>query len=98
MTTITKPSAAIQTFPNSTRQIVLNKTAREAKLYRMLTPKDLVPRLGTSEDMVRIFLRKNYPAVHVNTGRNNNNNDLAHANYIYNGAISKKLVSDSRIS
>ena len=65
MTTITKPSAAIQTFPNSPRQIVLNKTAGEAKLYRMLTPKDLVPRLGTSEDMVRIFLRKYYPAVHV---------------------------------
>lgn len=65
MTTITKSSTVIQTFPNSTRQIVLNKTGRESKLYRVLTPKDLVPRLGTSEDMVRIFLRKYYPAVHV---------------------------------
>ena len=50
MTTITKPSVPIP---------------RETKIFRPLTPKDLVPRLGTSEDMIRIFLRKNYPEVHV---------------------------------
>ena len=70
MTTITKPTAPIQTFPYTTRQITLLKTAgkntpNENKLYRPLTPKDLVPRLGTSEDMIRIFLRNNYPQVHV---------------------------------
>ena len=50
MTTITKPSVPIP---------------GETKIFRPLTPKDLVPRLGTSEDMIRIFLRKNYPEVHV---------------------------------
>jgi hypothetical protein len=36
----------------------------EKELLRPLTPKDLVPKLGTSEDMVRIFLRRNYPELH----------------------------------
>jgi hypothetical protein len=70
MTTLTKPSAPILTSQNATQQITLIKTAKEntsseTKLYRPLSPKDLVPRLGTSEDMIRIFLRKNYPEVHV---------------------------------
>ena len=41
-----------------------NNATIEKELLRPLTTKDLVPRLGTSEDMVRIFLRKNYPEVH----------------------------------
>ena len=41
-----------------------NNTTIEKELLRPLTTKDLVPRLGTSEDMVRMFLRRNYPEVH----------------------------------
>jgi hypothetical protein len=44
----------------------LTKTpSDETGLFRSLSPKDLVPRLGTSEEMVRIFLRKYYPETHV---------------------------------
>ena len=41
----------------------------ETGLFRSLSPKDLVSRLGTSEDMVRIFLRKNYSGVHTKKKR-----------------------------
>ena len=37
----------------------------ETGLFRSLSPKDLVSRLGTSEEMVRIFLRRYYPETHV---------------------------------
>ena len=50
MTTVTKPSARIR---NSAK-----------KTFRPLTPKDLVPRIGASEAMIRIFLRKYYPEIH----------------------------------
>ena len=48
----------------------LTKTpSANAALFRPLSPKDLVSRLGTSEDMVRIFLRKNYSGVHTKKKR-----------------------------
>ena len=48
----------------------LTKTpSANAALFRPLSPKDLVSRLGTSEDMVRIFLRKNYSEVHTKKKR-----------------------------
>jgi hypothetical protein len=76
MTTITlaikneKLSTLIQTSQNATRQITLNNASKEkvssrTQILRPLRLKDLVPRLGTSEDMVRIFLLKNYPEAHV---------------------------------
>jgi len=37
----------------------------ETGLFSPFSPKDLVSRLGTSEDMVRTFLRKNYSEVHT---------------------------------
>jgi hypothetical protein len=36
-----------------------------ATAIRSFSPKELVPRLGASEQMVRIFLRKHYPQIHV---------------------------------
>ncbi len=65
-----KPSAPILPSPNVTWQITLNNTLKEkasskTEILRSLSLKDLVPRLGTSEDMVRIFLLKNYPEAHV---------------------------------
>ncbi len=77
MTTITKPSAPIQTSRCATQQIAQNKTVGKTKLFSPLTPKDLVPRLGTSEDMVRIFLRKNYPQIHVKNKAWNISSELA---------------------
>ena len=50
MTTVTKPLTGI-----------LNP---EKKIMRSLGPKDLVPRLGASEAMIRMFLRKYYPDIH----------------------------------
>ena len=38
-------------------------------VFKSLSPKDLVSRLGTSEDMVRIFLRKHYSGVHTKKKR-----------------------------
>ena len=49
----------------------------ENKIVRPLTPKDLVPRLGTSEAMVRIFLRKYYPDIHVKNKSWNISQELA---------------------
>ena len=43
MTTITKPSAPIQTSLCATQQIAQNKTVGKTKLFSPLTPKDLVP-------------------------------------------------------
>jgi hypothetical protein len=34
-------------------------------LFGSFSPKDLAPRLGTSKEMVRIFLRRYYPETHV---------------------------------
>ena len=76
MTTITRankneePTALVIMSQNATPQINLNNTSQENALskneiLRPLSLKDLVPRLGTSEDMVRIFLMKNYPEAHV---------------------------------
>ncbi|MFZ1913935.1 MAG: hypothetical protein WAU55_02585 [Dehalococcoidales bacterium] len=50
MTTVTKPLPRIRN--------------PEKKILRPLTPKDLVPRIGASEAMIRIFLRKYYPDIH----------------------------------
>ena len=36
----------------------------ETLLFRQFSPKDLAPRLGTSKEMVRIFLRRYYPETH----------------------------------
>ena len=33
--------------------------------FRSLSPKDLISRLGTSEEMVRIFLRRYYSETHA---------------------------------
>jgi hypothetical protein len=70
MTTITKPSPQITASPNPVPQIRLYNTdnihiIKGIKIIRTLSPKDLVPRLGTSEAMVRIFLRKYYPDTHI---------------------------------
>jgi len=35
--------------------------ANKAGVIKSFSPKELAPRLGTSEQMVRIFLRKYYP-------------------------------------
>ena len=44
----------------------LTKTSSgETGLFGSFSPKDLAPRLGTSKEMVRIFLRKYYPETHV---------------------------------
>jgi hypothetical protein len=51
MTTVTKPLTGIRN--------------PEKKIMRPLGPKDLVPRLGASEAMIRMFLRKYYPDIHV---------------------------------
>jgi hypothetical protein len=61
MTTITKISTQI---PGS-QKTENHNAASEKKNLRPLSPKDLVPKLGASEAMVRIFLRKYYPDVHV---------------------------------
>ena len=61
MTTITKPSAR----SISTQKTVNKNATGEKKILRQLGPKDLVPRIGASEAMIRIFLRKYYPDVHV---------------------------------
>jgi len=45
----------------TTRTTFFDQTTR----FRPLSPKDLVPRLGTSEEMVRNFLRRYYPQTHV---------------------------------
>jgi hypothetical protein len=37
----------------------------ETLLSRQFSPKDLAPRLGTSKERVRMFLRKYYPETHV---------------------------------
>ena len=61
MTTIIKPSARF-----STTQITGNQRAwPKTKILRPLGPKDLVPRLGASEALIRMFLRRYYPAIHV---------------------------------
>jgi hypothetical protein len=51
MTTVTKPLTGIR---NSQKNIM-----------RPLGPKGLVPRLDASEAMIRMFLRKYYPDIHV---------------------------------
>jgi hypothetical protein len=61
MTTITKLSPQIPASQKTETQ----NAAGEKKFLRPLSPKDLVPKLGASEAMVRIFLRKYYPEVHV---------------------------------
>ena len=61
MTTITKLSSPIPASEKTENQ----NAAGEKKISRPFSPKDLVPRLGASEAMVRIFLRKYYPDVHV---------------------------------
>jgi hypothetical protein len=47
------------------KRAVKENTATASELWRSLTLEDLVPRLGTSKNMVRIFLRKNYPEAYV---------------------------------
>ena len=44
---------------------VIKRPLGETGLFRLLSPKDLVSRLGTSEEMVRNFLRKYYSETHV---------------------------------
>jgi hypothetical protein len=56
MTMITKSTATILASP---------KIKKENGLLRLLCPKDLVSTFGTSEEMVRNFLRKHYSEVHV---------------------------------
>ena len=34
------------------------------KLFKVYSPRELAPRLGTSEEVVRNFLRKYYPEIH----------------------------------
>jgi hypothetical protein len=69
MTTLIKPSEECTTAPNAGCYPPAQKESggmiTGLKKFRLLTPKDLVPRLGTSEAMVRIFLRKYYPEIHV---------------------------------
>jgi hypothetical protein len=62
--TITSPSQ------NTIQQNVLKiatkeNSTNETNILRSFSLKDLAVRLGTSEDMVRIFLLKNYPGSHV---------------------------------
>jgi hypothetical protein len=61
MTMITKPSARISTSQTAEKRSAWPKT----KILRPLGPKDLVPRLGASEALIRMFLRRYYPAIHV---------------------------------
>lgn len=54
----------------ASRQIIQKTAVKEnignaSELWRSLTLEDLVPRLGTSKNMIRIFLRKNYPEAYV---------------------------------
>jgi hypothetical protein len=70
MTTLTKQLPQIQTHKHTIRPITLDKPAGtdsgcRGKVIKSFSPKELVPRLGTSEQMVRIFLRKYYPQIHV---------------------------------
>jgi hypothetical protein len=70
MTTLTKQLPLIQTYQNTIRPSILNKSVgtnapTPATVIRSFSPKELVPRLGASEQMVRIFLRKHYPQIHV---------------------------------
>jgi len=69
MTTLTKSSPQFTTAPTADHYPPAQKesggTLTGIKRFRLLTPKDMVPRLGTSEAMVRIFLRKYYPEIHV---------------------------------
>ncbi len=61
MTTTTKAAERV-----STARITENPIAgRNKQILRPLGPKDLVPRLGASEAMIRLFLRKYYPNIHV---------------------------------
>jgi hypothetical protein len=46
----TKDTATIPTIPTNANEPV-----------KFLSPKDLVPKLGINDKMIRIFLRKNYP-------------------------------------
>jgi hypothetical protein len=70
MTTLTKQLPQIQTHRNTIRPSIRNKpagtnAATPATTIGSFSPKELVPRLGASEQMVRIFLRKHYPQIHV---------------------------------
>lgn len=65
-----KPSTTTLTSQNAIQQSILKiaskeNTTHEINTLRSFSLKDLALRLGTSEDMVRIFLLKNYPEAHV---------------------------------
>jgi hypothetical protein len=70
MTTLTKQLPQHQTYQNAIRPSIPHKpagtnTPTPATAIKSFSPKELVPRLGASEQMVRIFLRKHYPQIHV---------------------------------
>jgi len=76
----------------------LTKTSsRETGLFRSLSPKDLVPRLATSKEMVRIFLRKYYSETHVKNKAWNISPELAkqmeknYRNLVHTREAEKKL-------
>ena len=48
---------------------LIKTPSSDTGLFRSLSPKDLASRLCTSEDMVRIFLRKNYAEVRTKKKR-----------------------------
>jgi len=70
MTTLTKQLPQVQTDRNTIKPNTMVKpfrsdAANKAGIIKSFSPKELAPRLGTSEQMVRIFLRKYYPEIHV---------------------------------
>jgi len=76
----------------------------ETKLFRSLSPKDLVPRLGTSEEMVRIFLRRYYPETHVKNKAWNISPELAqqiekdYRNLVHDREAEKKLRIEQELA
>ena len=70
MTTLTTQLPLSQAHLNTIKPSTQNKPVRTnapppATAIKSFSPKELVPRLGASEQMVRIFLRKHYPQIHV---------------------------------
>ena len=50
------------TASKETKDVVpVSTPTNEAESVKYLSPKDLFPKLGISDKMIRIFLRKNYP-------------------------------------
>jgi hypothetical protein len=66
LTPIVAPQKATQTNNAAVKNEKQNATTeiKTQNSTKTLTPKDLVPKLGINEKMVRIFLRKHYPQTH----------------------------------